>query len=101
MGQGTGITVTLVCFRIWKANPTGDGTALEMRRALIAPLEFDSLAFRQIRMPWVRILPLPPHNGNVAPMVEQRIENSCVTGSSPVVATTIVVLCPVPVPHRL
>ena len=27
------------------------------------------------------------HNGNVAPMVEQRTENSCVTGSSPVVAT--------------
>ena len=25
--------------------------------------------------------------GNVAPMVEQRTENSCVTGSSPVVAT--------------
>lgn len=32
----------------WKANPIGDGTALEMRRGLIAPLEFDSLAFRQI-----------------------------------------------------
>jgi len=36
-----------VCKKIWKANPTGDGICLENSRALIAPLEFDSLAFRQ------------------------------------------------------
>jgi len=33
--------------KLWKANPTGDGICLENSRALIAPLEFDSLAFRQ------------------------------------------------------
>ena len=32
--------------KLWKANPTGDGSCLENSRALIAPLEFDSLAFR-------------------------------------------------------
>ena len=30
-----------------KANPIGDGICLENSRALIAPLEFNSLAFRQ------------------------------------------------------
>jgi len=34
-------------YRYWKAKPTGDGNGLENRRALMAPLEFDSLAFRQ------------------------------------------------------
>ena len=32
-------------------------------------------------------LVLHPRYGNVAPMVEQWTENSCVTGSSPVIAT--------------
>ena len=36
--------------KLWKVNPIGDGTGLENRRVLIAPLEFDSLTFRQIRM---------------------------------------------------
>ena len=31
-----------------KAKPIGDGNGLENRRALIAPLEFDSLAFRHL-----------------------------------------------------
>ena len=30
-----------------KAKPIGDGNGLENRRALVAPLEFDSLALRQ------------------------------------------------------
>lgn len=30
-----------------EAKPIGDGSALEMRRGLVAPLEFNSLAYRQ------------------------------------------------------
>lgn len=47
------VPTVVLCYLQWKANPNGDGTGLENRRALIAPLEFDSLAFRQIS-------PLPP-----------------------------------------
>ena len=41
------VPTVVLCYLQWKANPNGDGTGLENRRALIAPLEFDSLAFRQ------------------------------------------------------
>ena len=30
-----------------------------------------------------------PNNGDIAQLVEQRIENPCVTGSTPVIATSL------------
>ena len=42
------VPTVVLCYLQWKVNPIGDGTGLENRRVLIAPLEFDSLTFRQI-----------------------------------------------------